>query len=313
MVDVFDLRKYMTFNTEAVKSEWQEDIGKWRVKLRQTNSNGETKEFEEECDLLVYATGILNNFQWPNIPGIEKFKGRLVHTARWPEDYQKDEWAKDRVAVIGSGASSIQTVPVMQPHVKHMDIFVRTGIWFVHFANNYGHNKEYSQEERDNFRNNPKELVAHAKDFEAQINGLWGMFYSGSEIQQGAAELFRSRVREIIKDDRLFEGFNPKFELGCKLTVLQMHKIGRMLIVMRSSCYSRRSIHGSYSKRGIMHLLTGSIYELRLTLVRILMFISQLSNLLLKTVSLAKMARNKRQIQSFVQLASMSATGLASP
>jgi hydroxyversicolorone monooxygenase len=50
-----------------------------------------------------------------------------MHTARWPKDYQAEQWKNDRVAVIGSGASSIQTVPNMQPHVKHLDVFVRTG------------------------------------------------------------------------------------------------------------------------------------------------------------------------------------------
>lgn len=52
---------------------------------------------------------------------------QVIHTARWPQEYHKQQWKNERVAVIGSGASSIQTVPTMQPHVKHMDVFVRTG------------------------------------------------------------------------------------------------------------------------------------------------------------------------------------------
>ena len=208
----------MTFNTEVVRSEWQDDTGKWKVKLRQTSASGETKEFDEECDLLLYATGILNNFKWPKIPGLEKFKGRVVHTAIWPEEYQEKEWANDRVAVIGSGASSIQTVSKMQPHAKHLDIFIRTGVWFVQIANNFGHNKEYSEEERKAFRRNPDQLVAHAKDIEGQVNGLWGTFYSGSEAQIAGQKLLRARMREFIKDDRLLEGFTPKFEIGCQCT-----------------------------------------------------------------------------------------------
>jgi len=216
VVDVFDLRKYMTFDTEVVRSEWQDNKGKWKVSLRQKSPSGKTKEWDEECDLLLYATGILNNFKWPKIKGIEKFKGRKIHTAIWPEDYQEKEWANDRVAVIGSGASSIQTVPKMQPHVKHLDIFVRTGVWFVQIANNFGQNKEYSQEERDEFRRDPKKLVAHAKDIEDQVNGLWGAFYSGSEGQNAAQQLFRERMKEFIKDERLLQGFTPKFEVGCR-------------------------------------------------------------------------------------------------
>ncbi|EWG44880.1 hypothetical protein FVEG_05847 [Fusarium verticillioides 7600] len=172
--------------------------------------------FYDECDLLLYATGILNKFKWPEITGIENFKGRLVHTAHWPEDYQAEQWKQDRVAVIGSGASSVQTVPGMQPYVKHMDVFVRTGVWFVQVANNYGSNYEYTEEQKREFKEHPETLVAHAKDIENQMNGKWGVYYAGTEKQKAARELFRKRVAEFIKDERLLKGFTPKFELGCR-------------------------------------------------------------------------------------------------
>ena len=140
----------------------------------------------------------------------------MVHTARWPAEYQKDQWKNDRVAVIGSGASSIQTVPTMQPHTKHIDIFVRTGVWFVQIANNYGANHEYDEEARDKFRHNPKALVEHAKDIEDQVNGLWGAFYADSEAQKMGQQLFGARMAEFIKDERLLKGFTPKFGVGCR-------------------------------------------------------------------------------------------------
>ncbi|TKA22440.1 putative sterigmatocystin biosynthesis monooxygenase stcW [Salinomyces thailandicus] len=215
--NTFGLREYMTFSTEVIGCYWDDQKGQWRVKLRENKPGQEPREFEDYCDLLLHGTGILNNFKWPDIPGLkDKFKGRVVHTARWPKDYQKEQWQNDRVAVIGSGASSIQTVPTMQPHTKHLDIFVRTGVWFVQIANNFGQNKEYSENERDEFRHNPKALVAHAKDIEDQVNGLWGAFYSGSEAQKMGQELFKQRMSEFIKDKRLLEGFTPKFGLGCR-------------------------------------------------------------------------------------------------
>lgn len=82
----------------------------------------------------------------------------------------------------------------MQPHAKHIDVFVRTGVWFVQIANNYGQNKEYDQSERDEFRHNPKALVAHAKDIEDQVNGLWGAFYADSEAQKMGAQMFGERM-----------------------------------------------------------------------------------------------------------------------
>lgn len=118
----------MTFNTEVIGCYWQQQTGEWLVKLKETNTTtGATRIFEDRCHVLLHGTGILNNYKWPNIPGIEKFKGKVLHTAKWDKDYQEEQWKKDKVVVIGSGASSIQTVPTMQPHVKQMDVFVRTG------------------------------------------------------------------------------------------------------------------------------------------------------------------------------------------
>ncbi|KAJ4583416.1 hypothetical protein HRR82_003711 [Exophiala dermatitidis] len=103
--EVFDLRKYMVFNTEVIGCYWQEETGEWLVKLKETNpKDGSTvRLFEDRCHVLLHGTGILNNFKWPDIEGMDKFKGRIIHTARWPKEYQAEEWKKDRVAVIGSG------------------------------------------------------------------------------------------------------------------------------------------------------------------------------------------------------------------
>ena len=68
---VFDLRKYMNFLTTVVEARWDDTVGKWKVKLRQSQHvGGEVREFEDECDVLLYATGILNDFKWPTITGI---------------------------------------------------------------------------------------------------------------------------------------------------------------------------------------------------------------------------------------------------
>ncbi|EME39601.1 hypothetical protein DOTSEDRAFT_56930 [Dothistroma septosporum NZE10] len=215
--NTFDLRKYMTFNTEVIGAYWNEEKGEWNVKLRQNGPGQEPREFEETCHLLLHGTGILNNWKWPEIPGLhDKFKGKVIHTARWPHEYQKEDWKNERVAVLGSGASSIQTVPNMQPHAKHLDVFVRTGVWFVQIASNYGQNKEYDEKELDTFRHDPKALVAHAKDIEDQINGLWGKFISGTEGQRAGRKFFQERMAEHIKDKRLLEGFTPNFGVGCR-------------------------------------------------------------------------------------------------
>lgn len=75
--ETFDLRKYMTFNTEIIGCLWDEEIGKWTVKMKQKSETGE-KEFEETCDLLLHAAGILNNYKFPDVKGMEKFKGKVI-------------------------------------------------------------------------------------------------------------------------------------------------------------------------------------------------------------------------------------------
>ena len=74
----------MTFNTEVIGCYWDEDAGKWTVKLRQSSPGAAPREFEEKCDLLLHATGILNNFKYPDIEGLDKFKGKVVRESSHP-------------------------------------------------------------------------------------------------------------------------------------------------------------------------------------------------------------------------------------
>ena len=67
----------MTFKTEVIGCYWQQETGEWLVKLKQTQADGSTRLFEDRCHLLLHGTGILNNFKWPKIEGMEKFKGKV--------------------------------------------------------------------------------------------------------------------------------------------------------------------------------------------------------------------------------------------
>jgi cation diffusion facilitator CzcD-associated flavoprotein CzcO len=104
----------------------------------------------------------------------------------------------------------------MQPHAKHLDVFVRTPVWFVQIANNYGANHEYTDEQRATFHKDPTELVKHAKSIEDQVNGLWGMFYKNAQAQAIGQEMMKARMAEFIKDERLLNGFTPKWGIGCR-------------------------------------------------------------------------------------------------
>ena len=77
-------------------------------------------------------------------------------------------------------------------------------------------NRTYTDEQKSSFRQDPDALVKEAKTLENSINGLWGTFYTGSEMQAGAQKAFRERMREHLRDERLIEGFNPNFGVGCR-------------------------------------------------------------------------------------------------
>lgn len=86
------------------------------------------KEFEDEGDIFINASGILNNYKWPNIPTLSKYKGKLVHTARWPQDL---EWKGKKIAVLGSGSSGIQILASMQPEAEHIYHWIRSKTWIT--------------------------------------------------------------------------------------------------------------------------------------------------------------------------------------
>jgi hypothetical protein len=104
----------------------------------------------------------------------------------------------------------------MQPYVKHIDVYVRTAIWFISIAGNNGAGEPYTAEQRDEFRADTGALVKYAKNLEDQINALWDVFFTSSEAQEGAQKIFGDRMAEFIKDERLLKGFTPKFAIGCR-------------------------------------------------------------------------------------------------
>lgn len=63
---------------------------------------------------------------WPKIPGIQDFKGDLIHSANWDEKFDPEG---KKVAVIGYGATAVQLVPAILPKVKYMDHYVRGQAW----------------------------------------------------------------------------------------------------------------------------------------------------------------------------------------
>jgi cation diffusion facilitator CzcD-associated flavoprotein CzcO len=76
--------RHIKLNHQIVKADWNDRQGKWHVQVKNTQDGS---VFEDSCDVLVSATGALNDWKWPQIPGLQDFKGKLLHSASWDETF----------------------------------------------------------------------------------------------------------------------------------------------------------------------------------------------------------------------------------
>lgn len=117
-VDKYHLRSRIRLNTKVVAADFDDVNDLWRLEL----ADGSTLT----ARYALAAVGILTQPKEPQIPGVESFTGKTLHTARWDHDY---DLTGRRVAVIGTGATSVQLVPSIADRVDRLDVYQRTPIW----------------------------------------------------------------------------------------------------------------------------------------------------------------------------------------
>jgi len=114
------------FHTRVTALRWDEAINRWRI----ATDRGD----ELLARHVIMAGGLMNMPKLPGIPGIGEFEGKVFHSGRWDYDYTGgaygnpvlDRLADKRVAIIGTGATSIQAVPHLARHAKHLYVVQRT-------------------------------------------------------------------------------------------------------------------------------------------------------------------------------------------
>jgi cation diffusion facilitator CzcD-associated flavoprotein CzcO len=120
VVDRHRLRDRIRFRTRVASAAWNEDDDLWHLELE--GGGKLTSRF------LISATGALSTAKMPDIPGVDEFRGKAIHTARWDHDH---DLTGERVAVIGTGATAVQLVPAIADKVARMDVYQRTPIWVL--------------------------------------------------------------------------------------------------------------------------------------------------------------------------------------
>ena len=115
VADRFELRDGIQFNEEVIKAEFDEVNSSWKIK---------TSESNYESRFVIFATGCLSVPNKPDFEGLENFEGQLLQTSTWPQEEQN--FSGKRVAIIGTGSSAIQSIPLIAEQADQLYVFQRT-------------------------------------------------------------------------------------------------------------------------------------------------------------------------------------------
>jgi cyclohexanone monooxygenase len=168
VADRFNLRSDIQLNTRIDRAVFDEHASRWLV----TTSDGRIVT----ANFVVLATGCLSNARLPDIEGLSDFGGKVYHTGHWP--HEAVDFTGKRVAVIGTGSSAIQSIPLIAQQARHLYVFQRTPNFSIP-----AHNAELTAEEREAFRKIYPEVRRFARE-EAR-NGIYAEMPDRGALDDG--------------------------------------------------------------------------------------------------------------------------------
>lgn len=227
VADRFDLRRDIQLSTRVESASFDEAKGTWTV----TTDGGE----QLVSQYLITAVGPLSAPYRPDFPGIDDFAGEWVQTSRWPQE--GIDLTGKRVAVIGTGATAVQFIPIAALTAAELTVFQRTPNYVLP-----GRNRMLTDEERQAIRTDYDAIWAKARDqyfgFPLDIAGRtaaevspeehqrileWGWEVGGFQFvfetfddiivdqrsNDIASEFIRTKIRSIVKDPETAELLCP--------------------------------------------------------------------------------------------------------
>jgi len=235
VADRFDLRKDITFGTRVVSAQYDGDAANWIV----TTDAGA----RISAQFLIMATGCLSASKLPEVPGLERYRGRTHHTARWGKDEVRFDGLS--VGVIGTGSSGIQSIPVIAEQAADLTVFQRTPNFSMPAGNrplrsdevaemkaNYRAWRELQRTSRAGIpapEATEFALAASADERAARYQAAWekgdlvslgGCYVDillDPAANETAAEFIRSKIREVVHDPHTAETLSPRsFPFGTK-------------------------------------------------------------------------------------------------
>jgi cation diffusion facilitator CzcD-associated flavoprotein CzcO len=198
--DKYGLRPHLRFDTAVTGATFDERAGTWTVKT----SRGDRLP----ARVLVSAIGGFNLPSYPDIPGLDTFGGKVVHSARWDDSYPLEG---KRVGVVGTGASAIQIVPAIAPRVGRLHVFQRTPPWIVPKLDH-----PISEQERERFRRWPAlQRLERARQYWLRELVAVG-FVKSPAVLRLASKLALRYLRASVRDRALRDKLTPSYTMGCK-------------------------------------------------------------------------------------------------
>jgi 4-hydroxyacetophenone monooxygenase len=134
----YGLRNRTRFAHEVTELRWDESDHAWTATA--LNADGAVVSFTASA--VITAVGLHNRPNIPTFPGAEDFRGDIFHSARWPQDVSLDG---KRVAVVGSGATSMQVVTALADRVESLTVVQRSPHWCVPNENYFKPLPEHSK------------------------------------------------------------------------------------------------------------------------------------------------------------------------
>lgn len=194
----YGLAPHLRFGHEVREAVWQEDARRWRI---------ETSRGTFEASVLVAAAGSLSDPAIPKLRGLENFKGRVFHSARWDHGF---DLTGRRVAVVGTGASAIQFVPAIQPAVGKLHVFQRTAPWVVPRRD-----RPLDERERRMFRRFP--VVQRARRAGVYLlREILGFAFRHPWAMRYFERIARRHLARAVADPVLRAKLTPDYTIGCK-------------------------------------------------------------------------------------------------
>jgi cation diffusion facilitator CzcD-associated flavoprotein CzcO/acetyl esterase/lipase len=196
----YGLADRIRLGTDVRSADFDDAAGRWTLR---TADGGELT-----ADVLVFACGQLGRPARPDLPGLDRFAGRVFHSARWDHGY---DLAGRRVAVIGTGSSALQFVPEIAGSVGHLTVFQRTAGWVLPKLDG-----PYTARQHARYRRRPAALAAARRRWDLFEEFLTAGITRHRSLLAPLRLVSLAMLRLQVRDPAVRRRLTPQIEFGCK-------------------------------------------------------------------------------------------------